>query len=342
MHAHLPKWRAYLQKLQPNRQVEKDDYIFPHIAPNGLIHPKREMSYDSLQALLTKFTTAAGLEKHYTTHCFRRGGAQYRFMYAPIGKRWPLSWIRWWGGWAVREHVSFGHGQGFGYSRKTITKVDTLMKYLIDSLQSFETGHGNALHPIPLELDKSFMGEHTAMQHATGEDVRQIQDCVNRKFDELTKTITTKLSHTCHSGTSAHGLTDPISDIVVGPERMPHTQLQASRAASAPYTLPNGTEGAAVRKESRQTSLHESATSKAGSIIAPTFQRFNFAIPDLGRTPGTWKRAITQWEEVDPVTKCTLKDWPREWYKGSSATAGKRIQRKTIFDEYVRCASQYP
>ena len=156
------------------------------------------------------------------------------------------------------------------------------------------------------------------------------------------KTITTKLSHTCHSGTSAHGLTDSISDIVVGPERMPRTQLQASRAASAPYTLPNGTEGAAVRKESRQTSLHESAIPEACSIIAPTFRRFNFAIPDLGRTPGAWKRAITQWEEVDPVTKRTLKDWPREWYKGSSATAGKRIQRKTIFDEYVRCASQYP
>ena len=80
-----------------------------------------------------------------------------------------------------------------------LSRNATLMKYLIDSLQSFETGHGNALHPIPLELDKSFMGEHTAMQHATGEDVRQIQDCVNRKFDELTKTITTKLSHTCHS-----------------------------------------------------------------------------------------------------------------------------------------------
>jgi hypothetical protein len=53
--------QAYLQKLQPNWKVEKDDYIFPHIAPNGLIHPKHEMSYDSLQALLAKFMTAAGL-----------------------------------------------------------------------------------------------------------------------------------------------------------------------------------------------------------------------------------------------------------------------------------------
>ncbi|EDQ99570.1 uncharacterized protein LACBIDRAFT_316329 [Laccaria bicolor S238N-H82] len=106
MNSHLPKWCAYLQKLQPNRKVEADDYLFPYIAPNGLIHPKCDMSYDLLQGLLTKFAAAAGLEKHYMTHCFRRGGAQYRFMFAPIGKRWPLSWIRWWGGWAIGEHVS--------------------------------------------------------------------------------------------------------------------------------------------------------------------------------------------------------------------------------------------
>jgi hypothetical protein len=262
-------------------------------------------------------------------------------MYAPIRKWWPLSWIQWWGGWAVREHVSFHHGQGFSYSQKMITKVDTLMKYLINPLQSFETGHSNALHPIPLGMDQSFMGEHIAMEHATGEDVQQIQDCVNHKFDELTKTITTKLSHTCHSITSAHRLTDPITNILIGPEHTPCTQLQASRAASAPYTLPNGTEGHAVRKESHETSSSESATSEAGSIIAPTFQHFNFAIPDLGRTCSTWKRVIKQWEEVNPVTKHTLKDWLEEWYKGRSAMASKQIQRKTIFDEYVRYASQY-
>jgi hypothetical protein len=42
----------------------------------------------------------------FTTHCFRRGGAQYRFMYAPIGEHWSLARIRWWGGWAEGEHVS--------------------------------------------------------------------------------------------------------------------------------------------------------------------------------------------------------------------------------------------
>jgi hypothetical protein len=41
----------------------------------------------------------------FTTHCFRRGGAQYRFMFAPLGQRWTLARVRWWGGWALREKV---------------------------------------------------------------------------------------------------------------------------------------------------------------------------------------------------------------------------------------------
>lgn len=43
----------------------------------------------------------------FSTHCFRRGGAQYRFMFAPVGERWTLQCVRWWGGWAKGENVGF-------------------------------------------------------------------------------------------------------------------------------------------------------------------------------------------------------------------------------------------
>ncbi|KAJ7933625.1 hypothetical protein B0H13DRAFT_1480033, partial [Mycena leptocephala] len=103
-----------------------------HFLYNATIQPRREMTLQMCQDLITEFTQGAGLEKSYTMHCFRRGGSQYRFMFAPLGKRWSLSIIRWWG-------------------------VDTLMKYLLDSLQSYENGHGDALCPVPQEADKSFM-----------------------------------------------------------------------------------------------------------------------------------------------------------------------------------------
>jgi hypothetical protein len=104
MSTHLPRWKAFLE-AQIERKLEDDDFLFPYMAPNGIIHMKRAMSYTTLQILLTDFSRGAGVMTHFTTHSFRRGGAQYRFMFAPIGKRWSLSRIRWWGGWAVGEHV---------------------------------------------------------------------------------------------------------------------------------------------------------------------------------------------------------------------------------------------
>jgi hypothetical protein len=104
MYKHLLAWIPFYE-LCIGRKLEADDYIFPYLAPNGVIHPKREMTLQLCQDLITEFTQGAGLLKTYTTHCFRRGGAQYRFMFAPLGKRWSLSIVRWWGGWATGEHV---------------------------------------------------------------------------------------------------------------------------------------------------------------------------------------------------------------------------------------------
>ena len=69
MSTHLPRWKALLE-AQIGRELEADDFLFPYIAPNGVIHTKRAMSYSTLQVLLTKFSQGAGVEKHYTTHCF--------------------------------------------------------------------------------------------------------------------------------------------------------------------------------------------------------------------------------------------------------------------------------
>jgi hypothetical protein len=105
MSSHLTRWiKLLVERL--GRPVEEEDYIFPYFTPNGALHPNQAMSYDTIQSILTEFSTGAGLNRQYITHCFRHGGAQYWFMYAPLGKCWSLSMIRWWGGWAVGEHVS--------------------------------------------------------------------------------------------------------------------------------------------------------------------------------------------------------------------------------------------
>ena len=104
MNTHLLWWKAFLESVL-GRQLAPENYLFPHIGVNGIIRTTRQMSYDSLQTMLTSFCEQSGTNKRYTTHSFRRGGAQYRFMYAPVGQQWSLNRIRWWGGWAIGEHV---------------------------------------------------------------------------------------------------------------------------------------------------------------------------------------------------------------------------------------------
>ena len=107
VYTHLLHWIAILES-ELGRPLEDDDYVFPFIGSNGIINPKQSIQHKFIQNLLDEFTKAAGIDKYFTTHCLRRGGAQYRFIHAPFGKRWSLSRIRWWGGWAEGEGVSTG------------------------------------------------------------------------------------------------------------------------------------------------------------------------------------------------------------------------------------------
>ena len=108
MFTHLSRWVEHI-RLVIGRELSGDDYIFPHISANGMVHIDCLMDHNKVQELINDFTSEAGLTKHFAMHCFHRGGAQYQLMHAPIGQRWPLTMVRWWGGWVVGEHVSHSH-----------------------------------------------------------------------------------------------------------------------------------------------------------------------------------------------------------------------------------------
>src|SRR5258705_11436429 len=99
MYTHLWIW-TYTLEGELGCLLRPEDHIFPSIFHNATIDPRQPMSHDTVMKLLGEFTSGAGIEKHYTTHSSRCGGAQDWFIYAPLGQRWSLSRIRWWGGWA--------------------------------------------------------------------------------------------------------------------------------------------------------------------------------------------------------------------------------------------------
>jgi hypothetical protein len=106
------------------------------------------------------------------------------------------------------------------------------------------------------------------------------------------------------------------------------------------YTLPAPINGPPTTTATVQHTLNSPIS---GVLVSDLGRTLNLPIagvlvPDLGHGSGAWKRAIKQWEECDPTTKCPLKDWPKEWYTGvmRTVTGSKRSQRQIVFEEYER------
>ncbi|KAJ7858328.1 hypothetical protein B0H13DRAFT_2571611, partial [Mycena leptocephala] len=309
MYNFLLTWIPFYE-LCIGRKLQPDDYIFLYIASNGVIHPDREMTLQMCQNLITEFTEGAGLEKTYTTHSFRRGGAQYRFMFAPLGKRGSLSIVRWWGGWATGKHV------------------DTLVKYLLDSLQSYEMGHSDALCPVPLEADKSFMGDHLLVKPVATEEFRSVTSQI---ITHLTKISLNPPTCVCSHHPPDAGRSVPSGS---GDSQLlaSSTGNRSAGPVSAQLNLPNRVSTSPPREESPV--LGSIPISDRVAIIP------GVAIPNLKKGETAWLDAIQQWEHGDTAKGLeALYDWPREWYTGGMRriTGSERSQRKLIFDEFERC-----
>lgn len=100
-------WIKWLEFFHYGRALQPSDFLFPVMGANGVVHPGQPVSHDTVQKWIGESTVGAGILGNFSTHCFRRGGAQYWFMFAPVGQRWTLAKVRWWGGWAEGEHVCF-------------------------------------------------------------------------------------------------------------------------------------------------------------------------------------------------------------------------------------------
>jgi hypothetical protein len=102
----MSAWLSYLQVLL-QRPLEGEDYIFPAFASTGFLKFGEHASRSGIELLLDAVVQNSGVmqgrDGKFTTHCFRRGGAQYRFMWA--NRKWSLKAVKWWGGWSSSEHV---------------------------------------------------------------------------------------------------------------------------------------------------------------------------------------------------------------------------------------------
>ncbi|KAF8521981.1 hypothetical protein BU17DRAFT_45386 [Hysterangium stoloniferum] len=186
MDQHMRNWICFLESHVYGRILQSEDFLFPSVGSNGIVQPGSAMSHDVVQKWIKEFCTGAGIDvtlTHLSTHCFRRGGSQYRFMLAPVGKRWTLATIRWWGGWAEGEHVN------------------TLIRYLLDELHYYEEGRGDALQPIQSEVNMSFLGEHKDIRPVSLLEMKELWSSMERSMG---KTIKGGFSHSTSDAAASH------------------------------------------------------------------------------------------------------------------------------------------
>ncbi|THU79784.1 hypothetical protein K435DRAFT_823833 [Dendrothele bispora CBS 962.96] len=337
--AHLEAWKGHYETHLLRRPLEPEDYIFPSILTNRKsdhIHFSTPVLADSTKKKVNEFAAAAGLPGagRYTTHCFRRGGAQYRFMYAPVGERWTLAMVRWWGGWSPNERQD----------------------------------HSDALFPISLARRDSYLGESAEQAPLKTSEARTLFGDLKAWMSQTqTRTFSQVNAPTNHIPFSVYpspyALYPPSQNLqMIVPNQYPIPPQSFDQFPSPSYWIqhppsqsnfntnhsphiidpyiPNNMSSTQPVRFSHYSSIPIGTTSYSSPITnsqnpisnAP----FLLTIPKLPSGAKAFKQLVKDWDELDPQRglPVALKDWKREWYTDRTV-AQLYGQRRKVAIEFI-------
>ncbi|KAG1781061.1 hypothetical protein EV702DRAFT_1193898 [Suillus placidus] len=300
-------WLALLERVHYNSELEPDDFVFPAISSNGIVHRGEHISHDAVQAWIDEATTGAGIPRgvgdSFTTHTYRRGGAQWRWMFTPVGERWTLARVRWWGSWAENENR------------------DTLIQYLLDELSTYENDHSDALCPTQNEADGSLLGEHQLVKPACSQDLQLMQQFITADVADLRSDIRI--------------LTNAFRPLCAG----------TSFPRESPTFVPQQTVPASGPSRTLNPTTNSAGTTNFGSRPLPEkgldIPNLPVRCADGSYAPkkDSWKYIVQHWTEADPGRglHVALRDWPAEWLRGKNKAifGSKYHQRALIALEFL-------
>ncbi|KAI9103450.1 hypothetical protein DFS34DRAFT_608753 [Phlyctochytrium arcticum] len=331
---YLNDWVEYLNNNFANG-LQPDDYLFPQITQNsktGVSPFRREsplttkMIGNYLQKCITgsNLLETIGAGYKFTTHCFRRGGAQHRFMYAKM--RWSLKAVRWWGGWAKGE------------------SKDVIIKYLLEELGKNEDDYGDMMRPG--RAQESSRREYFSPEDAEGEmavteelqNIRAELAQARRDFEVMDSkfkrppiyqrllTTPTSFSPIPSSSTSFNPI--PSSSNTATPPQA--TTTSAASGPTPPSDIDDPDSGASSaslgnrrrNKRSRRNKKSTGANLQNGNIQHP--------LPTIKY----WFDAVKQWSQAGPGLANPLKNWNE---KERAANGDNFSNRKLIALEVEFC-----
>ncbi|KAK7016538.1 hypothetical protein R3P38DRAFT_3321039 [Favolaschia claudopus] len=337
----MTRWVKYLEEEIYRRPLEPEDYIFPATGANGIVQTGEHISHDDVQKWITEFASGmrigaatscggsfsgssravASGGSPQTLYCFRRGGAQYRFMFAPVGRRWTLRQVRWWGGWAEGEHR------------------DTLIKYLLDELNTYEDDYSGMLLPTQPDTDKTLLGEASLTAPATAESITMLHQSLSS--DTVYK-LSTLPPHALSmlNNSVATVQTQTLSNLPVSTTSRPIIPISLPLISSYPHHF-------APPQFANPSNSTQSIVSAPNPSYGRPLPNHGLIVPDVPVTlPGgskskrsdSWLIIVRHWEEGDPAhgLNTPLKDWPKEWLRGANKPlAMKHTNRRTVATEFI-------
>ncbi|KAJ6583919.1 hypothetical protein DFH09DRAFT_1359873 [Mycena vulgaris] len=320
----LPKWRQHLEEEVYLRPLLPNDYIFPAIGANGIVQTGEHLSHDDVNKWIKEFAAGAKLPQQngtFSTHCFRRGGAQYRFMFAAVGRRWTLRQVRWWGGWAEGEHR------------------DTLVKYLLDELYTYEDDYSGMLLPLQPEANKTFLGEAAAMGPATTEHLSLFHQSLSSDIRAMSGVVTNFFKNFA-------GINSGPSPVIAQPpfrQYIAHQSVLVTRAlVPIPLPIVNSVHRPVLHVPHLPATPSLPPTSggrrlPTAGLIVPDIP---VTLPDGSRSLSrdSWKHVVQHWLIGDPAHGLhkPLKDWSKTELTGANKPfAMKWRSRMVIATEYI-------
>ncbi|KAJ7655921.1 hypothetical protein B0H17DRAFT_1146313 [Mycena rosella] len=201
-------WKAQMQSLL-RRPIGGNNFIFPAIASTGQLKFGESTSRSAFETLLEEVVEKSDVMKDrngkFTTHCFRRGGGQYRFLWAD--RKWSLKAVKWWGGWSSNENVG------------------TLMRYLLDELMAYEEGFSDIMmDDRVIDRHETFMGEDETAPLSKA-DLRKFEEGIFAKIQGLIGSSASPASGSRITYASPESVaSSPPLPPRAGPSRIPETK----------------------------------------------------------------------------------------------------------------------
>ncbi|KAG1845309.1 hypothetical protein DFJ58DRAFT_730899 [Suillus subalutaceus] len=317
-------WIKWLELFHYARTLQPNDFVFPAMSANGVMHPGQPISHDTVQKWINESTAGAGIL---------------------VGQRWTLAKVRWWGGWAEGKHCTFHR--------------DTLVRYLLDELHTYETDYSDALAPISRGADASLAGEYALARPVSTEELRMVHASVATDVNSLhneigsvnnsLRSLTSVVQAACTTATALQLLdssrfTDVSSECASRtptPSYTPSGPVVGAHAAAPQLpparpvinqipTLPS-IYTATLPQQQLPATLSIRVTSQKLPTAGLVIPRVPVSRPNGTTSPKSrsWKEIVEHWLVGDP-------DRGLEWYQGANRRfASKYHQRATIALEFI-------